>query len=137
MTLASSDDDAGGERLGRRFPRIWKRDSAAPHPGRYEREIHGAAPDYVWLISSAGRPPHPRVANWTGDNYCCRSADSAERSQARHLRRRYPPCHRHAIAATARPGQPDFTMLIGPDATARLLEVGVIETDDQDYVITP
>lgn len=26
-------------------------------------------------------------------------------------------------------------MLIGPDATALLLEVGVIETDDQDYVI--
>ena len=26
-------------------------------------------------------------------------------------------------------------MSIGPDATARLLEVGVIETDDQDYVI--
>ncbi len=26
-------------------------------------------------------------------------------------------------------------MLIGPDATARLLEVGVIETEDQDYVI--
>ncbi len=26
-------------------------------------------------------------------------------------------------------------MLIGPDATARLLEVGVIETDVQDYVI--
>ena len=42
---------------------------------------------------------------------------------------------RHAIAAITRPEQPDFTMLIGPDATARLLEVGVIETDDQDYVI--
>lgn len=42
---------------------------------------------------------------------------------------------RHAIATITRPEQPDFTMLIGPDATARLLEVGVIETDDQDYVI--
>ena len=43
---------------------------------------------------------------------------------------------RHAIDnAIARPEQPDFTMLIGPDSTARLLEVGVIETDDQDYVI--
>jgi hypothetical protein len=26
-------------------------------------------------------------------------------------------------------------MLIGPDTNARLLEVGIIETDDQDYVI--
>ena len=26
-------------------------------------------------------------------------------------------------------------MLIGSDATARLLKVGVMETDDQDYVI--
>lgn len=41
----------------------------------------------------------------------------------------------NAIAAITRPDQPDFTMLIGPDATARLLEVGVIETEDQDYVI--
>jgi hypothetical protein len=30
----------------------------------------------------------------------------------------------NAIAAITRPEQPDFTMLIGPDATARLLEVG-------------
>ncbi len=41
----------------------------------------------------------------------------------------------NAVAAITRPEQPDFTMLIGPDATARLLEVGVIETDNQDYVI--
>lgn len=41
----------------------------------------------------------------------------------------------NAIAAITRPEQPDFTMLIGPDVTARLLEVGVLETDDQDYVI--
>ena len=33
------------------------------------------------------------------------------------------------------PNKPDFTMLIGPDTSARLLEVGVIETGDQDYVI--
>lgn len=26
-------------------------------------------------------------------------------------------------------------MLIGPDARAALIEVGVLETDDQDYVI--
>lgn len=41
----------------------------------------------------------------------------------------------NAIAAITRPEQPDFTMLIGPAATARLLEDGVIETDDQDYLI--
>lgn len=41
----------------------------------------------------------------------------------------------NAIAAITRPEQPEFTMLIGPDATGRLLEIGAIETDDQDYVI--
>jgi hypothetical protein len=41
----------------------------------------------------------------------------------------------NAIAAITRPEQPEFTMLIGPDTNARLLEVGIIETDDQDYVI--
>ena len=41
----------------------------------------------------------------------------------------------HAIAAITRPEQPEFTMLIGPTAIAELLEIGVIETDDQDYVI--
>lgn len=41
----------------------------------------------------------------------------------------------NAVGAITRPEQPEFTMLIGPDATARLLEVGIIETDDQDYVI--
>lgn len=41
----------------------------------------------------------------------------------------------NAIASITRPDQPNFTMLIGPDTRAVLLEVGVIETDDQDYVI--
>jgi hypothetical protein len=41
----------------------------------------------------------------------------------------------NAIAAITRPEQPEFTMLIGPTTEARLLEFGVIETDDQDYVI--
>lgn len=41
----------------------------------------------------------------------------------------------NAIAAITRTEQPDVTMVIGPDTTARLLEVGIIETDDQDYVI--
>ena len=41
----------------------------------------------------------------------------------------------NAIAAITRPEQPGFTMLIGPTASARLLEVGIVETDDQDYVV--
>ena len=41
----------------------------------------------------------------------------------------------HAIAAITRPEQPDFTMLIGPTTHAQLLEVGIVATDDQDYVI--
>ncbi len=41
----------------------------------------------------------------------------------------------NAIAAITRPEQPDFTMLIGPDTSARLLEIGIIETEDQDFVI--
>ncbi len=41
----------------------------------------------------------------------------------------------NAMATITRPEQPDFTMLIGPDTTTRILEIGVIETEDQDYVI--
>lgn len=41
----------------------------------------------------------------------------------------------HAIGAITRPEQSEFTMLIGPDTNAQLLEVGIIATDDQDYVI--
>lgn len=41
----------------------------------------------------------------------------------------------HAIAAITRPEQPEFTMLIGPTTDAQLLEVGIVATDDQDYVI--
>ena len=41
----------------------------------------------------------------------------------------------NAIAAITHPDQADFTMLIGPDRTAGLIEVGVIGTDAQDYVI--
>ena len=39
------------------------------------------------------------------------------------------------MAAITRPEQPDFTMLIGSDTTTPILEIGVIETEDQDYVI--
>lgn len=41
----------------------------------------------------------------------------------------------NAIAAIITPDQPDFTMLIGPDRAARLRELGVVNSDDRDYVI--
>ena len=41
----------------------------------------------------------------------------------------------NAIAAITRPDQPGFTMIVGPDHRAALIEVGILETDDQDYVI--
>lgn len=41
----------------------------------------------------------------------------------------------NAIASITRPDQPDFTMVVGPDHRAALIEVGILETDDQDYVI--
>jgi hypothetical protein len=41
----------------------------------------------------------------------------------------------NAIAVITTAHRPDFTMLIGPDASAHLLEVGVLAADDNDYVI--
>ena len=41
----------------------------------------------------------------------------------------------NAVAAITTPDQPDFTMLVGPDLTGRLLEIGVLAADDNDYVI--
>lgn len=41
----------------------------------------------------------------------------------------------NAIGSITRPDQPDFTMLIGPDSKSALIEVGILETDVQDYVI--
>ena len=41
----------------------------------------------------------------------------------------------NAIAAIKHLEQSDFTMLIGPDRAVGLIEVGVLETDDQDCVI--
>ena len=41
----------------------------------------------------------------------------------------------NAVAAITTPDQPDFTMLIGPDLAAQLLEVGVVAADDNDYAI--
>jgi len=41
----------------------------------------------------------------------------------------------NAIAAITRTEHSELTMLIGPTVSAGLLEIGVVETDDQDYVI--
>ena len=41
----------------------------------------------------------------------------------------------NAFGAITTPTQPDFTMLIGPDAASRLLEIGVVSADENDYVI--
>ena len=41
----------------------------------------------------------------------------------------------HALAAITAPHQPDFTMLVGADLNGRLLEVGILAADDNDYVI--
>jgi hypothetical protein len=41
----------------------------------------------------------------------------------------------NAVTAITSPPQPEFTMLIGPDTAGRLLEVGVLDAEDNDYVI--
>jgi hypothetical protein len=41
----------------------------------------------------------------------------------------------NALAAITTPERPDVTMLIGPDRTTRLLEIGILAADDNDYVI--
>jgi hypothetical protein len=41
----------------------------------------------------------------------------------------------NAEASITVPDQPDFSMIIGPDETGRLLEIGVVADDDNDYVI--
>ncbi len=41
----------------------------------------------------------------------------------------------NAITAITNPEQPDFVMLIGPGCTAELLEIGVLSTDETDFVI--
>lgn len=42
---------------------------------------------------------------------------------------------RNAIATLSVADQPDFTMLIGPDTAGRLVEVGVLSDEDDDYII--
>lgn len=41
----------------------------------------------------------------------------------------------NAVASITVPDQPDFSMIIGPDESGRLLEIGVVADDDNDYVI--
>lgn len=41
----------------------------------------------------------------------------------------------NAVAAITTPDQSDFTMLVGPDLATKLLEIGVVAADDNDYVI--
>jgi hypothetical protein len=41
----------------------------------------------------------------------------------------------NAVAAITVPDRPDFSMIVGPDESARLLEIGVLADDDNDYVI--
>lgn len=41
----------------------------------------------------------------------------------------------NAVASTTVAHQPDFSMIIGPDETGRLLEIGVVADDENDYMI--
>ena len=41
----------------------------------------------------------------------------------------------NALGWISHPDQPGFTMLIGPDRRAVLLEVGVLQAGEQEYVI--
>lgn len=41
----------------------------------------------------------------------------------------------NALGVITTTDQPDFTMLVGPDLTGQLLEIGVLAADDNDYVI--
>lgn len=41
----------------------------------------------------------------------------------------------NALAAITVPDRPEFTMIIGPDQSTQFLEIGVLASDDDDYVI--
>lgn len=72
------------------------------------------------------------VADKGHDNQCCRRGN-------------LPSAHKHgisdddmrhafenAVASITVPDQPDFSMIIGPDESGRLLEIGVVADDDND-----
>jgi predicted secreted protein len=41
----------------------------------------------------------------------------------------------NALVSVTSVSQPDFTMLVGPDQAANLLEIGVVKDDEIEYVI--
>ena len=41
----------------------------------------------------------------------------------------------NAVASITVPDQPGFSMVLGPDQSAQLLEIGVLADEDNDYVI--
>ena len=41
----------------------------------------------------------------------------------------------NAVASITVPDQPGFAMVLGPDQSAQLLEIGVLADEDNDYVI--
>lgn len=41
----------------------------------------------------------------------------------------------NAVGVITVPDRPDFSMIVGPDQAAQLLEIGVLADDDNDYVI--
>ena len=41
----------------------------------------------------------------------------------------------NAVASITIPDQPAFAMVLGPDQSAQLLEIGVLADEDNDYVI--
>jgi len=41
----------------------------------------------------------------------------------------------NAVAAITIPDRSDFTMVLGPDQSTQFLEIGVVASDDNDYVI--
>ncbi|MFN6121979.1 MAG: hypothetical protein ACK5CE_20425 [Actinomycetes bacterium] len=45
------------------------------------------------------------------------------------------PAFENAVASITVAAQPDFSMVLGPDQAGRLLEIGVVADDDNDYVI--
>jgi hypothetical protein len=41
----------------------------------------------------------------------------------------------NALASITVPDQPDFTMIVGPDQSAQFLEIGVLSSVDDDFII--
>ena len=41
----------------------------------------------------------------------------------------------NAVASITVPDQPGFAMMLGPDQSAQLLKIGVLDDEDNDYVI--